>query len=518
MNRGILTILALNEVRLRMRRVSTLVALMAVVALSWVMIPDPASGMALLVADGARVLYTSSTLSLGSATLGGLLFGLGGFYLVRGRMAEDIRSGTGSVIGATPVANAVFLLGRWLGACAYLASMILIFMLSVMVLHAIRGDGPIQPLVYLQNYAVQLLPLVLYTAAAAILFDSWTPLMGKAGDVLFFMLWAVQLGAIASVAEQGFVPAVEAFDFNGMAASMLAVEQGLGTTHVALGGGDFKAALAPLTLPDALWPADLLAVRCVTMVLALVPLLAACLLFHRFSPDKVKVSRAGARRNPVQVLNQMLRPVAAVSAPLFTLAARIGGFPGQVLADVALTFAKAPSAVLALIGCTGAALLAPHAAVAQVLMIAIVVWGVLVSDVSTRDFSCGSEDLAAAVPGGAALRFLRQYAATLLLALLFTGAVALRWAATEPQRALVLLIGVASMSAMASMMGRISRSARLFLALFLFWFYVSLNAGKLALIDAVGFLGAATPQSAATWAGAGALALAAGWLWNRRPL
>jgi hypothetical protein len=39
------------------------------------------------------VLYTSSALALGSASMASLLFGLAGFYLLRGRMAEDLRSG-----------------------------------------------------------------------------------------------------------------------------------------------------------------------------------------------------------------------------------------------------------------------------------------------------------------------------------------------------------------------------------------------------------------------------------------
>jgi hypothetical protein len=84
--------LALNELRLRTRRMSTIVALPAVVAISSVMIEDPASGDALIVIKGARVLYTSSALALGSAALASMLFALGGFYLVRGRAAEDIRN------------------------------------------------------------------------------------------------------------------------------------------------------------------------------------------------------------------------------------------------------------------------------------------------------------------------------------------------------------------------------------------------------------------------------------------
>lgn len=516
MTGAILKALALTEVRLRMRRTSTIVALLAVVALSWVMIADPAGGSALIVVKNARVLYTSSALAIGSASLGCLLFGLGGFYLVRGRMAEDIRSGAGGVIGATPVGNAVFLLGRWLGAAAYLGALVFAFMLTIMVLHAVRGDGPIEPFIYLKNYILILLPLVLYTVSVAILFDSWSPLMGKGGDVLFFFAWALQLGMIGASQNNGLVPMAELFDFNGMGASMVAVTDALGSTNVALGGGDFKAALAPVRMSDDLWHTQLVLLRLATCVLALLPLALAVGLFHRFSPDRVKVSRAGKRRTPLEVANRLFKPFSRAVAPLFVVAARIGGFPGQVLGDVALTLAAAPFAILALAVCAGAALVVPHAALAPLALGAVVFWGVLVSDLSTRDFAADTESLGGAVPGGAVARFVRQYAATVLLGLMFGGVPLLRYAMSEPLRAAALLTGVLSMAALASAFGRCSRSARLFLALFLFWFYVSLNAPKVAILDAVGFLGAASPASMTAWLTAGAIALGGAWIWNRR--
>ena len=53
------------------------------------------------------------------------------------------------------------------------------FMLTMLALHALRGDGPPEPLVYLQTHALLLLPMVFFAAGCAILFDSWAPLMGK---------------------------------------------------------------------------------------------------------------------------------------------------------------------------------------------------------------------------------------------------------------------------------------------------------------------------------------------------
>jgi len=509
--------LALNEARLRMRRTSTLVVLLAVVAISWAMIADPATGSALIVVKDARVLYSSSALSIGSASLACILFGLGGFYLVRGRISEDIRSGTGSVIGATPVGNALFVFSRWLGSVTYLATMIFAFMLTIMVLHAVRGEGPIEPLIYLQNYVLILLPMVLFTASFAMLFDSWAPLMGKGGDVLFFVVWMAQLAVMPIIeSSKGALPLLELLDFSGIGASMVVVTGALGSSQVALGGGDFNAALAPVKLANALWSARLAGMRGVTGLLALLPLLLSVCVFHRFSPDKVKVSRAGKRRTPLELINGWLKPLSALAAPLFRLSARVGGFSGQVLGDVAFTFAAAPLAIVALAASVIAALVAGQTALAPVVMASVLYWGVLVSDVSTRDYAADTEHMSATMHGGATLRYLRQYAATVMMGLMFTGVPALRWALTDPRRALALVVGVASMAALASMFGRTARSARLFLSLFLFWFYIALNAGRVPRLDAVGFLGVADAQSILTWMVAGAIALAGGYWWNRR--
>jgi len=521
MMRHLVKTLVMNEVRLRMRRTATLVTMLAVIVLSWIMIVDPAGGSSLITVGQARVLYTSSALAIGSASLFCILFGLGGFFLVRGRVAEDIRSGTGSVIGATPVGNALFVFSRWLGSVAYLSSLVLVFMLTIMLLHAIRGHGPIEPLVYLQNYVLMLLPMVLFTASCAAVCDNWAPLMGKVGDVLYFLVWVAQLAVMpimGNVALGGAIPVAELFDFSGIGASMLVVTNALGSANVSLGGGDFKAQLAPVLMRPDLWTVKLGALRCAVGVLALLPLLLATSVFHRFSPDKVKLSVASKRRSPLEVLNGLLRPLSVLVAPLFRLAAALPGLAGQVLGDVALTFVTSPSALLALGASLVAGLLAPGAALDAVMLAALVFWGVLVSDISTRDFTAGTEDMTGAVAGGVSTRYVRQFAATALLGLLFCGVVALRWSAARPERALALVAGIVSLAALATMFGRCSRTARLFMALFLFWTYVILNRPRMAMLDVVGFVGVANGHSIAVWSLAGAAALAAGYAWNRRAL
>jgi hypothetical protein len=512
----ILKALALNEVRLRMRRVSTIVAVLAVVAISWAMIDDPASGNALLVVGKARVLYTSSALALGSAALASLLFGLGGFYLVRGRIAEDIRSGAGSVIGATPVGNALFLAGRWLGAAAYLGLLLIAFMGTMMVCHALRGDGPIEPLVYLASFSLMLLPMIFFAASCAILFDSWAPLMGKGGDLLFFVLWAAQVSMVAMVHTSGSLGSPwTVFDFTGTTATFVTLGAHFDTTHMSLGSAPFDPALAPLLLPAVPWSAQVVMMRCASGLLAVLPLAPAVFMFHRFSPDKVKVSSSRQRRSPLALVDGWLRPLSRLVQPVFALASRLPGWCGQVVADVALTLAASPSAIAALMLAFGVSMLADARSLGPVLVACVAYWGILPSDMSTRDFQAGAEDMTGAVSGGSSRRYLRQYAAAVVLGFMFMGVIAMRFAVHDPVRGAAVAGGILSLGALAHALGRCSRTPRTFVSLFLFGLYIAVNAVKVPMIDAVGFNGVANAQSVLTYLAIGMVALVGGYAKDR---
>lgn len=507
--------LALLEARIRLRRLSTLVTLLAVVAVSWLVISDPAGGHTLIAVGGARVRYTSSALALGSASQATLLFALAGFYLLRGRTGEDLRSGLGGVIGASQASNALCVLGRWCGGVLYLSALAGAFMATVLVCHAVRGEGPIEPLVYLQTYLLVLGPMALFTASCAILFDGWAPLMGKRGDLLYFFLWVGQMGMLPAVTEGQGPPAAIPLDFTGMSAIVTAFSAHLDIHNIMLGFGDFDRALAPVTLPPWMWDAGTAATRCVTALLACLPLLLAVRLFHRYSPDRVKPLRSRARRSPLALLNGWLRPLARLSRPLFALAARLPGMAGQAMADVALTLASAPSAVALLLLAQLLALTLGQHALAPLVLACVACWGVLVSDLPTRDGDAGCALLGAAVPGGAARRYWRQLAASLVLGLMFTGVAMLRLAAHEPLRAAALLAGVLALAALASLLGRTSGTGRAFLVLFLLGLYISVNANTVALADVVGFHGVATAVSALAWLGVGMASAWGGHVWNR---
>jgi hypothetical protein len=141
-------------------------------------------------------------------------------------------------------------------------------------------------------------------------------------------------------------------------------------------------------------------------------------------------------------------------------------------------------------------------------------WGAIVCGIVPRDWQNGADAMTAALPGGVARRYLRQWAASLVLALPLV-IVALRWSIEAPVRAMAALAGVLALASAASLLGGLTRGSRLFLALFLFTWYIALNSPKEAALDMVGFNGAANIGSAIAWALAGCLAWAAGFVHSR---
>lgn len=513
--------LAVAEARLRLRRLSTVLVLLVVIAITWRMIPDPnaASHLSFLTAGHAQVAYTSAALAVGSAKMAAILFGLAGFYLVRGRAAQDLRSGIGSVIAATPAGNGLLLASRWLGGVAYLATLALALMLTVLLCHLLRGSGPVQLTVYLQTYLTMLLPVLCFSTSCALLCDSHARLMGKTGDILFFLLWAAQF----PIADSFFktnptgLSAWMLIDFTGLSAAGLTLAGALQIPVGAISKGftTFDPGLAPVVLPAYLWSLPMTAIRAGSALLSLLPLLLAALLFHRYCPDRVKASSARQRRTPLAILNAGLRPVARLASPLFGLSARLPGLAGQVCADIALSLTSAPVALALALAASVAALLASGPLLALATTAACACWGILVSDLSVRDYSAATEELSGAVVGGTDAHYLRQLLAAGALGLLFMGVAAVRLAIDEPLRALALLAGIASCSALATLFGRVARSARLFMALFLFWLYISNSARDVALLDVFGINGAANAGSMLLQVAIAAVATAAGVVYNR---
>ncbi len=518
MNGLALRALVLDEFRLRSRRLGSLVCLLAVVALCWLLVADPESGRAMMVMGKQRIAYQSQTLAFGTALTAGMLMGLAGFYLARGRTQLDLRSGMASVLAATPVGNGTLLLARWLGALLYLNALMGGLLLTVMVLHLVRDAGPLEPLIYVVTYVLVLGPVLMLTASMAVLADAWQPLMGKRGDLLFFVLWTAQFAALPLVmtAEHREITAWLVFDISGLPAHLLRMSELLQTEHFSLGGSGFDPNLAPVQLHEGFWTLQLVVLRVGSALLALLPLALAVRLFHRYSPDKVRVTPGAERRARLAALQRLLRPLARAVNRLLPQCAGWPGLAGQVAAELLSSLSANPLGLLIGLGLMVAGVLGPVNSLGTVLAAVAALWGVLISDIGARDQQAGLLSLTSVAPGGPRARYLRQWLASLALGLLFSLPVLLRWSLHAPLLAVALLSGLVFLSALASLLGLLTGSGRAFLSLFLFGFYIAVQTPQIAWFDPLGFNGSATPATVGGYLATGLALLALGQGWNQR--
>jgi hypothetical protein len=228
---------------------------------------------------------------------------------------------------------------------------------------------------------------------------------------------------------------------------------------------------------------------------AVLPLLLAVPLFHRFSPERISSSVFRARRLLWPWLNALVRPLAALARPLFAGALRMPAQFAGVLAELALLVSCNPVSIPAVAVMLLAGAAVPAGMLPGLLTGAVALWGIVVSDSGVRDFSAGIEPMTAYLPGGPVRRELRQILSCWCLGLLMTLPIVLRWLVREPQRCAALVTGLFALSAIAHLLGRLSQTSRTFTALFLFAIYVSTQAPHVPAFDTVGIFGAASLAS-----------------------
>jgi len=123
------------EVKMRLRSAGTLVALVGLLALGFLWMPDPKSRMASITWQGPSgqpqsSLFTTAYVGTAAALLAGIFLALGGFYFVAGSIRRDRERGVGAIVAATPASSASYLGGHWAAHAAYL-SLLSLMMLAV---------------------------------------------------------------------------------------------------------------------------------------------------------------------------------------------------------------------------------------------------------------------------------------------------------------------------------------------------------------------------------------------------
>ena len=230
---------------IRLRRPSTIVVFLLLSAVPYLWIPDPSTGRALMQIGGRRALYNSATIGMATAMLGTIFIGLVGFYVISNALRRDVLSRCGYVIASTTMRGSEYLLGKFAGNVVFLSVFMGGFMATSMVMVLVRGEAPLEPLVFATQYLLLVPPSIAFVSAIAIVFESTPLLRTKFGDVLYFFVWVASLGVVTSLMEQGIGPSwAPFFDISGFGVMLQQMRMYYDTNSLSIGASSFDAATA----------------------------------------------------------------------------------------------------------------------------------------------------------------------------------------------------------------------------------------------------------------------------------
>lgn len=283
---------------LRFRRVSTLVVFLLLSAFAYLWIPDPSTGRTLIQINDHRAIYNSGAIGMGTASIGMMFVGLFGYYFISNAIRRDIVSRCGVIAASTPMRTGEYLLGKFVGNLAFLTTFLGGFMLSSMAMLLVRGEAPLEPLVFVRQYLLLTPAAIIFVSAVAVLFESIRFLSGKMGDVFYFFFFISFMGmAIGDQVSGGKMNWARCFDFSGFGFMIDQMTRTLNTESLAIGASQFDPAKEPVVFPGLSMPAEWIAPRIISMLLPLAFLPLAGLFFHRFDPVRTRRTSDKSSRN-----------------------------------------------------------------------------------------------------------------------------------------------------------------------------------------------------------------------------
>ncbi|MFF0739348.1 ABC transporter permease [Streptomyces sp. NPDC004111] len=543
--------LAVGDFRDRVRRPAYFVILLAAVGLGWLATPAGEAGWVVVQVGEYRGRYNSAYTGTIVALAGAVWLSLGGFYVVRNALSRDESTGVGRLLASTPLSAPRYLASKFLSSVLVLASMLGVLVVTAMVMQLARGEvTAVDPVALLTPFVLVALPLMVFTAAAALLFEAIPVLRAGFGNVVWFFVWSVlAIGGQSPDAPLGGIGVHPVVRSLGTALEA----QGIDPSRV----GEFSLGLTLIDEPlktfawDGFAPSGgYLLTRLALVLLAVLLALLPLAWFPRFDTARGHAARGHAARAAATTRGRTTRAAATAQSAATVPPAVASGpqppagiFPGAVGEAVPSAVGETvpsavgetvPSAVgeavpaahpavfggaprspverrnpalrlfagevrilvqgVALWWWAGAVLLAvvsqlvtPATAVARVLLPMAWLWPVLIwSRLGTQRYETGVDALLGACPS-AHRRILAEWGAGFLLTAVAGAGPALRMATGGDTAGLLhWFLGALFVPSLALALGSLSRTHRLFQAVYLPLWYAAVNG--IAPLDFMGAL------------------------------
>jgi len=474
-------------------------------------------GRTLIQINGQRAIYNSGAIGLGTASLGMIFVGLFGYYVISNAIRRDVVTRCGVIAASTPMRSGEYLLGKFFGNLVFLAVFVCGFMLSSMVMLAVRGEARLEPFVFIEQYLLLTPAAIVFVSAVAVLFESIPWLSGKFGDVIYFFLWSTVIGLVgANEATHGQMNWLRCFDFTGFGFMIDQLQRTLHTESVSIGASSFDPTKPTIIFQGLTLTPEWIVPRAISLLVPLLLLPFAGLFFHRFDPVRTGRISGKGRRNWIGKIQNLFKPLTRRAVSLLMIPGRSGSFVGAIWTDAALTLTLFPFVFVAFVGLTIASSIAP---LAGILPIAFAVIALIVSDVATRDARAGTT---ASVRSISRLRenyVWWKLGSTGLLSLLLCAVPLVRTISHGPLALVALIGGIIFVASTATALGVTTANPKTFIVGFLtFWYVVVNDKGANPMLDFAGFYGRSTGPTIVLYAAISLVAIGAAQLLYRTRL
>jgi hypothetical protein len=494
----------------RMRRSSFVITLAVTLWLGVLLIPPLDAGYVAGVlphegrTDGnwcLRGFYNSAWVGTMVALLASLLLSLPGFFLVKGTVERDRRTGVGEILATTPLRKPCYTLGKWLGNLALLATMVGALVAAALAMQIIRGEVlRVELWVLLSPFLLIALPVMAVVAALAVLFDTIPWLRGGVGNVAVFALWTA---AMVGSSQVGL------FGMNVVVSQVNAAARAAYPDHPiwsSVGINPKEDVVQILHWEGVRWTAWLLLQRLSWVGLALGLALVAALPFDRFDPARrrrrslpkpAQHGRAGLMDADLSSHSSGVARVFVSFLGTPTAASRVRFWP-LLLGELRLAWKAMPWWwYVAAVGLAGVALTCPLDASRQYLLPLAWFWPLLIwSAMGIRETRHGTGEMVFSTAYPLRCGFPALWLAGVNVSLLTGMGTGLRLAlAHEWSGLLAWAVGALFIPSLALALGTWSGSSKPFEALYTVLWYVGPMNG-LAVLDFMGAL----PESTAAGA------------------
>lgn len=303
----------------RIRRYSFLIMLGAVLFLAYQIAIDNLT----LQLEGYRGEFNSAWVGSLMSLMGTFFLGWFGFYLVKGSIQHDRKTGVGQILASTPMTRGTYMFGKWVSNFSILTLLNLILVVTGIGIQLVVGENTQFDLVaMLAPFLFITLPVMALTASMAIFFESVKFLSGVLGNIVYFFLF---IGLSDSLGRYEGTMALEPM---GMALIQQSTWAAAKAAYPHFNGGfviDFQSRLEPVEYifhwPGIDWTPELIFKRLVIILVAILLTFGASRFFDRFATSGRAQNRVWATLTRFWQNRRKKSIVTAKSAPLVSVTA-----------------------------------------------------------------------------------------------------------------------------------------------------------------------------------------------------